>query len=82
MTLDGSPDHLTWDGLDKDESEEIKSEAENAPPSPDPERDPDPEGFAPPPPPPTNTFRESTLDPGRIEQIRLAALHALGRRKD
>ena len=82
MTLDGSPDHLTWDGLDKDESEEIKSEAENAPPSPDPERDPDPEGFAPPPPPPSNTFRESTLDPGRIEQIRLAALHALGRRKD
>ena len=81
MTSDGSPEHLTWDGLMQDESEEIKSEAVNAPPPPD----PDPDDSAPPPPPALpprpDPFRESGLDPRRLERIRLAALHALGRRR-
>ncbi|MGB6727580.1 MAG: hypothetical protein WBE74_16945, partial [Terracidiphilus sp.] len=78
MTYDGSPEHLTWDGLITDESEEIKSEAEDAPPPPDPESN----GFSPRPPFRPATSRESTLDPGRLERIRLAALHALERRRN
>ena len=34
MSYDGSPEHLTWDGLDESEAKELKSRAENAPPSP------------------------------------------------
>ena len=53
MNRDGSPEHLTWDGLIKDEAEEIKSEAVNAqhPTDPPPSHDPTRNGFAPPPPP-------------------------------
>jgi predicted unusual protein kinase regulating ubiquinone biosynthesis (AarF/ABC1/UbiB family) len=75
MTRDGSPEHLTWNGVISDESEEIKSEAVNAPPPPASAAD----GFASP--RQSATSRESTLDPGRLENIRMAALHALGRRK-
>jgi predicted unusual protein kinase regulating ubiquinone biosynthesis (AarF/ABC1/UbiB family) len=77
MTVDGSPEHLTWDGQIKDESEGLRSEAENAPPPPEPDVD----GDSPLPPRRPDPFRESTLDPRRLERIRLAALHALGRRK-
>jgi predicted unusual protein kinase regulating ubiquinone biosynthesis (AarF/ABC1/UbiB family) len=77
MTRDGSPEHLTWDGLITDEAEEIESEAENAPPPPNPELN----GFAPRPPRRPDTFRESKLDPRRLERIRMAALHALERRR-
>jgi len=78
MTRDGSPEHLTWDGLNKSESEEIKSGAENAPPPPDSV----PNGFVPPPPRRPDPSRESRLDPGRVERIRLAALRALARRRN
>jgi predicted unusual protein kinase regulating ubiquinone biosynthesis (AarF/ABC1/UbiB family) len=77
MTRDGSPEHLTWDGLIKDESEEIKSEAVNAPPPPNPE----PNGFAPRPQLRPATFRENNLDPRRLERIHVAALRALERRR-
>ena len=30
MSYDGSPEHLTWDGLDEAEAKEVKSGAENA----------------------------------------------------
>ena len=78
MTSDGSPEHVSWDGLIKGESEEIKSEAENAPPPPNSE----PVGFSPPPPRRPDSFREGNLDPDRLERIRLAALHALQRRRN
>ncbi|MGA2219174.1 MAG: AarF/UbiB family protein, partial [Terracidiphilus sp.] len=61
-------------------SEEMKSEAENAPPPPPPNREPD--GFIPIPPPSPAPFRESKLDPRRLERIRMAALHALERRRN
>jgi predicted unusual protein kinase regulating ubiquinone biosynthesis (AarF/ABC1/UbiB family) len=77
MTRDGSPEHISWDGLIKSESEEMKSEAENAPPPPDPE----PDGFVPISPTGPDPFRGSTLGPRRLERIRIAALNALGRRK-
>jgi ubiquinone biosynthesis protein len=78
MKSDGSPEHLTWDGLIQEESEEIKSEAVNAPPPPSPE----PSGFAPLPTRRSATFRESKLDPRRLERIHMAALHALERRRN
>jgi predicted unusual protein kinase regulating ubiquinone biosynthesis (AarF/ABC1/UbiB family) len=78
MKSDGSPEHLTWDGLIEEESEEIKSEAVNAPPPPSPE----PNGFAPLPTRWPAKFRESKLDPRRLERIRMAALHALERRRN
>lgn len=75
MRIDGSPEHLTWDGLNESESAEIKSTAENAPPHPE-QDEFTPRPFWP------ATFQESSLDPRRLEQIRMAALRAMERRRN
>ena len=77
MTLDGAPEHLTWDGLDEAESKEAKSQAENVRRGPDPELN----GFTPRTDPQQDAFRESKLHPSRHERIRMAALRALERRR-
>jgi len=78
MTYDGSPEHLTWDGMDEGEAEEFKSGAENAPPPPSPSSN----GFAAHTPPSPATSRESKVNPRRLERIRIAALEALERRRN
>jgi ubiquinone biosynthesis protein len=83
MNPDGSPEHLSWDGLINDESEEIKSEAVEEPPSPPAASSftRESNGFIPQPPFRPGT-REIKLDSRRLERIRLAAIHALERRRN
>ena len=74
----GPPSTLPGTAWIKAESEEVKSEAVDARHPPDPE----PNGFPPRQPSRPDPFRESNLDAGRLERIRMAALHALERRRN